>query len=228
MTDHPAVSPAKPTEQGATTRQRILDVAVRLFAEQGYDKTTMRGIAQAAGLSVGNAYYYFSGKDELVQAFYSDIQTQHRQWAEAALTSTTFTSRLRAVFHAGIDTMAPYHDFAASFIKVAIEPASPSSPFSPQSTAAREASIDLFREVVGGARLSVDPRLRAELPELLWLIYLGLTLFWVYDRSPGQVKTRTLIDRATPLVSRLLKLTRLPVLRSTTSDLLALIKGIRP
>ena len=40
-------------------------------------------------------------------------------------------------------------------------------------------SVELFREVVGGSATGMDDRLREELPELLWLAYLGLVLFWV-------------------------------------------------
>ncbi|MCZ9338186.1 TetR/AcrR family transcriptional regulator, partial [Streptomyces sp. TRM76130] len=42
------------------TRALILETAMRLFQERGYDRTTMRAIAQEAGVSVGNAYYYFA------------------------------------------------------------------------------------------------------------------------------------------------------------------------
>ena len=42
---------------------------ISLFLEHGYDGTTMRGIAQAAGVSVGNAYYYFDSKEHLIQEY---------------------------------------------------------------------------------------------------------------------------------------------------------------
>ena len=54
-------------------RQDIIDVAAELFQENGYDRTTMRAIAKEAGVSVGNAYYYFSSKEQLVQGFYGRI-----------------------------------------------------------------------------------------------------------------------------------------------------------
>ena len=63
--------------RGEQTKRLIVDTAVRLFREQGYDKTTMRAIAQAAGVSVGNAYYYFPSKDHLVQEFYAQVQDAH-------------------------------------------------------------------------------------------------------------------------------------------------------
>ena len=51
------------TAKSEQTRALILETAMRLFQERGYDKTTMRAIAAEAGVSVGNAYYYFDGKD---------------------------------------------------------------------------------------------------------------------------------------------------------------------
>jgi AcrR family transcriptional regulator len=50
------------TTKGEQTRELILSTALRLFAEQGYGKTTMRAIATEAGVSVGNAYYYFGSR----------------------------------------------------------------------------------------------------------------------------------------------------------------------
>lgn len=218
--------------RGARTRQLVVDTALRLFREQGYDRTTMRKIAAEAGLSPGNAYYYFASKQHLVQHFYTEIQAQHRQRAAPALTDHTgLADRLAGVLHAGIDVMTPYHAFAGSFIKVAIEPGSPLSPFSAESAPARERSVALFREVVAGSDARLDRRMSDALPELLWLAHLGLTLFWVQDLSPGQARTRALIDAGAPLLNRLLQASRLPVLRRTTDELiglLGLLRGLRP
>jgi AcrR family transcriptional regulator len=217
-----------PAGRGERTRQLVVDTALRLFREQGYDRTTMRSIATAAGLSPGNAYYYFPSKQHLVQHFYAEIQAAHRERCTELLTGrASLTRRLAGVLHAGVDTMTPYHDFAATCIKVAIDPGSPLSPFSPDSAASRAQSIALFADALRGPATGMDDRLREELPELLWLAYLGLVLFWVYDSSPGQTRTRHLIDAAVPLLVRLLKLTRIPVLRSPTTQLLALVQTAR-
>ncbi|MCK9924490.1 TetR family transcriptional regulator [Frankia sp. AgPm24] len=212
---------------GGATRALILDVALASFRERGYDRTTMRGIAQSAHVSLGNAYYYFDSKEVLVQEFYATIQDGHRRRAAEALQHAAFADRLRGVLHAGIDEMAPYHAFAGSFIKTAILPSSPASPFSGESTAAREAAIGLFREVVEGAAGGISEALARDLPELLWLTYLGITLFWVGDRSPDQIRTRRLVDTTTRLISRLLPLSRLPGLRSVTADIHALLVEMR-
>lgn len=50
------------------TRGAILDAARRLFAERGYDATTLRGIARAAGVDPALVHHYFDGKHELFVA----------------------------------------------------------------------------------------------------------------------------------------------------------------
>jgi AcrR family transcriptional regulator len=214
--------------RGEQTRQLILETALRLFRERGYAETTMRAIAKEAGVAVGNAYYYFDSKEHLIQEFYDRNQAAHRVAAEPVLAhEREFVARLRGVLHAGIDVNAPYHSFAATFFKTAAEPSSPLSPFSSESSPAREAAIAIFREVVDGSSAKLDPELRKELPELLWLGWMGVVLFWVYDKSPDQRRTRRLIEGAVPLVDRLVALSRLRVVRPALRQILALIDTIR-
>jgi AcrR family transcriptional regulator len=216
------------TARGEQTRQLILDTAMRLFRERGYAQTTMRAIAKEAGVAVGNAYYYFGSKEHLIQEFYAGTQAEHRKRAAEVLrTEKDLAARLRGVLHAGIDVNAPYHSFAATFFKTAAEPTSPLSPFSAESSEARQASIALFREVLDGSTAKVDPELRADLPELLWLAYMGVILYWVHDRSPDQAKTRTLVNGAVPLIDRLVGLSRMRVVRPVTREVMALIRTLR-
>jgi AcrR family transcriptional regulator len=228
-TTAPTTAAGEPTTaRGEQTRRLILDTAMRLFREHGYAQTTMRAIAREAGVAVGNAYYYFPSKEHLIQGFYGNTQAEHRRAAAPVLaTETGFAARLRGVLHAGIDVNAPYHDFAATFFKTAAEPTSPLSPFSAESSAARDASIGLFAEVVAGSTAKLDPELRTDLPELLWLAYLGVILYWVHDRSPGQERTRTLINGVVPLIDRLVGLSRLRLLRPVTREVMALVRSLR-
>jgi AcrR family transcriptional regulator len=210
------------------TRELILSTALRLFREQGYDKATMRAIAAEAGVSVGNAYYYFGSKEHLIQAYYDQMQVLHHAQAAAVLaTETTFAGRLAGVFEAWLVTAAPYHEFAGSFFKNAAAPKSPLSPFSDESRPAREASVALFREVVEGSDLKISAELRKELPELLWMLHMGLVLFWVHDDSDDLRRTRGLIAQSVPMVDRLLRLTRIPGVRGIVNDLVELVRTTR-
>lgn len=216
------------TTKGEQTRELILSTALRLFREQGYGKTTMRAIATEAGVSVGNAYYYYGSKDHLMQAYYDLLQDQHRVAVEPILASEKrFVPRLAGVLRIWLEVAAPYHEFAGTFFKTAADPKSPLSPFSDESRPARDASVEIFRQVVEGSDLKLPADLRTELPELLWLVQMGVVLFWVHDQSDDVRRTKALIDRVVPLVDRLLRLTRIPGVRGVVNDLVGLIRSIK-
>ena len=222
--------PAQPglTPRAEQTRAAIVEAALRLFREHGYEAATMRAIAREAGVSTGNAYYYFASKEELIQEFYLRSHAEHAAACRGMLdTEQDFASRLRGTLRNLIQVLNPYHSFAATFYKSAAEPTSPLSPFSKESTPARDASIALYREVTDGSSAKIDRELRAELPELLWLYSMGIVLFWVYDASPGCAKTYRLIDATVPLADRLISMSRMPVLRGTTREVVAIIREIR-
>jgi AcrR family transcriptional regulator len=217
------------TAKGEQTRELILSTALRLFREQGYGKTTMRAIATEAGVSVGNAYYYFGSKEHLMQAYYDHLQAQHQEVVDTILAEEkVFTRRLGGVLHSWLEVARPYHEFAGTFFKTAAEPTSPLSPFSGQSKPAREASVAVFRQVVDGSDLKLPAELKAELPELLWLMQMGIVLFWVHDDSEDLRRTRALIDRSVPLVDRLLRLTRIPGVRGVINDIVGLVRSVKP
>jgi AcrR family transcriptional regulator len=52
------------------TRERILDVALELFGEQGYDKTSLREIADRLGITKAALYYYFERKSDILLALH--------------------------------------------------------------------------------------------------------------------------------------------------------------
>ncbi len=58
--------------KGETTRLAIEDAAVKLFMERGYHATSMRQIAEQAGLALGGIYNHFASKDELFEAIIID------------------------------------------------------------------------------------------------------------------------------------------------------------
>jgi AcrR family transcriptional regulator len=55
------------------TRQRILDVALDLFTEQGFDATSLRQIAERLGVTKAAIYYYFESKDDILLALHMRI-----------------------------------------------------------------------------------------------------------------------------------------------------------
>ncbi|MFJ4628994.1 TetR/AcrR family transcriptional regulator [Streptomyces sp. NPDC088847] len=55
------------------TRQRIQDVALELFAEQGYEKTSLREIAEHLDVTKAALYYHFKTKEEILVSIFEDL-----------------------------------------------------------------------------------------------------------------------------------------------------------
>jgi AcrR family transcriptional regulator len=59
-------------ERGRDTRSRLRELALRLFAEQGYEKTSLREIAERLGVTKAALYYYFKSKEDIVRSLVED------------------------------------------------------------------------------------------------------------------------------------------------------------
>jgi len=210
------------------TRAKITETAIASFRERGYDQTTIRLIASEADISVGNAYYYFPTKNHLVQELYLRVQGDHLALvADKLATTTDIAKRLEIALLGGLDVLAPYHVSAAGFLTAAISPTSAVSPFGPDSAVSRDMAIEVFRKVVDGSTNTIPADLKRQLPELLWMAYMGLALYWVYDTSPDEAKSRKLASRASRLFGTVLPLARLPFARGPLNELLGLITEAR-
>ena len=158
----------------------------------------------------------------------TSLVAEHRALALPEIADRTdLADRLGSTLHAWITVAGPYREFAGRFFAVAAQPGNPLSPFSPEAGPARAAAVDLYRQVLAGSRADVDPELARELPELLWLYHLGIVLFWVHDRSPDSARTHLLVERTVPMVARLVRLSRLPVLRPMSRQVVDLLHVLR-
>ena len=68
-------------QAGASTRERILDVALDLFTDQGFDGTSMREIAERLHITKPSIYYHFASKDEILMALHMRLH----EFGKAAL-----------------------------------------------------------------------------------------------------------------------------------------------
>jgi AcrR family transcriptional regulator len=64
------VAATTPAAQSNDTKQRILDVALDLFTEQGYDGTSLRQIAEQLGVTKAALYYHFESKEDILMALH--------------------------------------------------------------------------------------------------------------------------------------------------------------
>lgn len=66
----------KNAERGRATRERLIEIATRLFAAHGYDGTSIEAVLRESGMSRGSLYHHFAGKDALFWAVLEDLETR--------------------------------------------------------------------------------------------------------------------------------------------------------
>jgi AcrR family transcriptional regulator len=220
------VGPAR-TQRGEQTRVAIFSAALDLFAERGYEATTMRAIAERAGVSLGSSYHYFPSKGHLVLEFYRQCHDRHLAACAPVLAGERdLAARLRGVIRAVVMTCEPFHDVAGSIFSTVADPASPLNAFGIEAAALRDEVIGLYSRVVDGSDTRVPPDLAAELPRLLLLYQMGVLYFWMLDSSPGRLRTLQVVDETSDLIVRLISLANLPPLRRSRQRVLALVRTI--
>ena len=88
---------SKASDRARVTRQRLLTDATRLFAERGYEDTSIEAILYEAGVSRGSLYHHFGSKDALFEAVLAALlEETGRQTVVAAEGATDAVSALRA------------------------------------------------------------------------------------------------------------------------------------
>ena len=211
------------------TRQRILEVAMKLFLEEGYEKATMRKIARLANLTPGATYYHFQTKQHIIFHYYEQSYEDQIEASQAVLERESgLEGRIAGVIKAHIDVAQPFHEVSKELFKIASDPEHVLSPFSKESKPLRDRNIASFEAVIDGAREGIPTALRPKLPELLWLYKIGIILYWVHDNSLNQEKTYRLIDKSASIVVKLIKAYKVPMLRRFMDEMISLVGEFKP
>ena len=87
----------KNVERGRATRAHVIEVATRLFAEHGYDDTSIEAVQAGSGVSRGSLYHHFPGKEALFLAVLEEVGARvGQQGADAARDAPDPVAALRA------------------------------------------------------------------------------------------------------------------------------------
>lgn len=210
-------------QRSAETRAKILEAALDLFRERGFPQSTMREIATRSGVATGLAYYYFDSKDAIVLEFYQRALADLGPLLEPAHQHKKLEDRLQAILEAKFQYFAPNRRFLGALMSDAADPASPLSPFSEPSRPIREFDLAQFQRALDETGVSIPKDLAPHMAKILWMYQMGILLFWIYDRSEEQSRSRQLVKRSVGMVVLLLKLSNLPLLKPARKAVLELV-----
>lgn len=222
-----SVTVARRTRKSDETRTRILDEALELFRERGFEATTMRDIARACEVALGATYYHFASKEAIVLAFYELAKDDMREPLEQAVqNSRNLAEGLRAILDVKLSYFEPNRKFLGALFPHAADPQDPLSPFSEQNRHIRRADQEYFRQLLEHTNTSVPADIAPYLPDALWLYQMAIILFWIYDRSDGQHRTRNLINKSLGIVVHLLQLASVPLTKPLRRMVIELFEAV--
>jgi AcrR family transcriptional regulator len=202
----PAPKP-KVTAKAQATGGKILDVALGLFRSKGFDSTTMRDVAAKAGVATGAAYYYYPSKDAIVMAFYQRTFDEMQVKITKVLDAPgSLEVRMRELIRVKLEHFGPNRGVLRGILRNGADPKHPVSPFSKDTKAFREMEIGWFRKLISDEGVRLPRELEERIPEVLWVLHIGMLFFWIADDSPRQLHTRRLIDQGMSTVTALLRL----------------------
>jgi len=197
------------TKRGDATRDRIFDMALKLFRKGGFETTTMREVARSAKVSLGAAYYYFPSKEALVHAFYDRVQQTHREKVEATCGCTDdLLGRVQAALVSKLDVVNDDRVLLGALFRFAGDADHPLSVFGESTRGQRDAAMSTFERALDGAQITAP--LRNAAARALWLVHLGLLLYFIHDRSEGQALTRRLASQTAEWFCSVIRLASLP------------------
>ena len=104
------------TSRAASRREELLAIAAELFAQRGFKNTTVRDIADAAGILSGSLYHHFDSKESMVDEILSSFQTAlFEQYDEVAGSDLDPRAKFEAVIRISFDAIHDHHSEVAIY-----------------------------------------------------------------------------------------------------------------
>jgi AcrR family transcriptional regulator len=107
-------------EPSGATRRRILDVALELFVEQGYDRTSLREIAERLGFSKAALYYHYKAKDDILASLADSLMADLEDVVDRVSEEPPGPERARHVLTEMVDLMLRHRQAAQLIITQAV------------------------------------------------------------------------------------------------------------
>jgi TetR/AcrR family transcriptional regulator, cholesterol catabolism regulator len=161
------------TPNQAARRQRVVDAAMKLAADGGYDAVQMRDVASEAGVALGTIYRYFTSKDHLLAACQVAFARAEQRRLELRPTQgDTAADRVVDVLRRATRAQERQPQLTAAMVTAI------SSPDPAVSGCQREVTA-VMAAVLAGPMGDIDPKLKAEITRALSHVWFSALLGWV-------------------------------------------------
>jgi AcrR family transcriptional regulator len=195
----------KPRGQGASRRGEILAAARRLFLTEGYERTTIRKIAAAVGVSSATLYLYFPDKDAILRAISeATFEALLARLEETQRRDGSDLDRLRAGLEAYVAFgLAHPDEYRLTFLAKMMASSGPGRPCAnEQPPAAAQHSFHILSDGIAGLMRAgvfaeADPALTAE---AVWAAMHGITALLLDQADHLKAEPAALVARAIDII----------------------------
>jgi len=199
------------TAKGHRSALRMLEAALGLFEEVGYEATTMRKISQRTGFSLGAVYRHFATKESLALALYERLAVDLEDW-RASMPEGSVSERFQAAMKAKLALVEPHRPVLRALFANALNPKDPVGVLSERTGRIRVRVAGVFQAVVHGAKDAPKGDEASRLGRLLYGLHLALIFVWMQDQEPSRDITEQAVKLCSSLLAGLPMIQALPML----------------
>lgn len=194
------------SEAKEQTRIRLLEAAVDVISEKGYDKASMREIAKRAEVGDATIYNYFSTKDKLLYGYCEYVQQQVMRELKAIDNFHEYSLReqLHQLVEMELRMWLPAREFLQTvFAQTYAAPTVGFELLADTKALLKLMVVDLIDAAIEAGEMPEQPY-QDLLPALFWDYQTAILAYWLKDTSDEFANTTQLVDQSTELVAQLL------------------------
>jgi len=188
------------------TRRRLLEAAVDVITEKGFDKASMREIARRADVADATIYNYFSAKEKLLYGYCEFVQQQVMEDLMAIDDFHEYSLRdqLHQMTETKLAKWLPAREFLQEvFSQTFAAPTTGHELLAETKALSKRMFVDLLDAAIEAGEIPEQPY-QDLLPTLYWDYQTAILVYWLKDTSDNFANTTKLVDQSNEIVSQLL------------------------
>jgi len=188
------------------TRIRLLEAAVDVMSEKGFEKASMREISRRADVADATIYNYFSTKEKLLYGYCEYVQEQVMQELMAIENFHEYSLRdqLHQMTDIKLTKWLPAREFLQEvFAYTFAAPATGNELLAETKAISKRMFVDLLDAAIEADEIPAQPY-QDILPRLFWDYETAILAYWLKDTSDDFSNTTQLLDQSSEIVGQLL------------------------
>lgn len=181
------------SSQSLRAKRQLIESALGSFADVGFEKTTMRTIAERANVPLGTCHRLFPRKTDFVVALYNRI-TDDVEAVLVDLPDGSIGTRFAFIMRAKLTAIRPHRTTLTSLLATLFQTSTNVGVFSTGTDVVRSRMLSVFGAVVAGATDSPERATTETLTRQLYAVHLLILLTWLQDVSGEGAATLDTLD----------------------------------